>query len=77
MSNRARFHEIGEKLYTSVKEYLAHHLDYPTDVVLGICWDTQDIVIDSPSKIDAAYEQFSLGEFIGINEQGYFEPRLL
>ncbi|MBR4134975.1 MAG: hypothetical protein IKU03_00990 [Bacteroidales bacterium] len=76
MENQERFHEIGEQLYNVVKDYLIHHLDYPTDIVVGINWATKDIVIDSPAKIDAAYEQFSIAEFIGIDEHGYFEPRL-
>ncbi|MBO7445507.1 MAG: hypothetical protein J6T86_03770 [Bacteroidales bacterium] len=76
MENQERFHAIGDKLYSVTKNYLAHHLDYPTDIVVGINWEKEDIVIDSPSKMDASYEQFSIAEFITIDEKGYFEPRL-
>ena len=76
MENQERFHAIGEKLYRVTKDYLAHHLDYPTDIVVGINWETEDIVIDSPSKLDPAYEQFSIAEFITIDEKGFFEPKL-
>ena len=76
MENHERFHAIGEKLYGVTKNYLAHHLDYPTDIVVGINWATEDIVIDSPAKIDDSYEQFSIAEVITIDEKGYFEPRL-
>ncbi|MCR4965257.1 MAG: hypothetical protein K6A41_06335 [Bacteroidales bacterium] len=76
MTNEERFHEVGDKLYKIVSQYLKDHRQYPTDVVLGINWDTKDIIIESPSKMDASFEQFSLAEFIGIDEQGFFEPRL-
>ncbi len=74
MENRDRFHEIGDKLYAAAKEYLAHHTQYPTDVVMAVCWDTLDIQMDSPDKIDAAYTQYSMADFIRINEQGLYEP---
>lgn len=74
MDNRDRFHEIGDKLYAATKDYLARHTQYPTDVVMAVCWDTLDVKMDSPDKIDASYTQYSMADFIKINEQGLYEP---
>ncbi len=76
MENTERFHDIADQLYDTVKEYLGHHTQYPTDVELAINWDTREICIDSPSKFAAGFTQYSLSDFIIINEQGLYEPKL-
>jgi hypothetical protein len=74
MEDTNRFHELSEELYDAVKEYLAHHTQYPTDVVMAINWDTKEIKMDSPGKIAPEFSQYSMADFIKINEQGLYEP---
>ena len=74
MEDTNRFHELSEELYDAVKEYLTHHTQYPTDVVMAINWDTREIKMDSPGKIAPEFTQYSMADFIKINEQGLYEP---
>lgn len=74
MENTERFHEISDELYNAVKEYLANHIHYPTDVELAVNWDTKEVKIDSPSKFPETFTQYKIADFIKINEQGLYEP---
>ena len=68
------FKDIAEALVKTIDEYLKHHTQYPTDVVVGICDETRKIVLDSPHKLAPEYKQYSIADFIMINEQGLYEP---
>ncbi len=74
MTDQERFHTLSEKLYDAVTEYLAHHTQYPTDVVMAINWDTRELQMDSPGKIAPGFTQYSMADFIRINDQGLYEP---
>ncbi|MBO7586457.1 MAG: hypothetical protein J6T13_04685 [Bacteroidales bacterium] len=69
-----QFKDIAEELCKTIEEYLAHHTQYPTDVVVGIDDKTRKILLDSPGKLPAEYKQYSIADFIMINESGLYEP---
>ena len=69
-----RFKDIAEDLCNTIEEYLAHHTQYPTDVVVGISDETRKILLDSPDKLPVEYKQYSIADFIMINENGLYEP---
>ncbi len=68
------FKEEAEALNNKIEDFLAHHTQYPTDVAVGICKATHSVVLDSPHKIAPEYVQFSIADFIMINEKGLYEP---
>ena len=68
------FTDIADTLKQTIGEYLAHHTQYPTDVVVGICNETRKIVLESPQKMAPEYRQYSIADFIMINESGLYEP---
>ena len=68
------FTDIADTLKQTIEEYLVHHTQYPTDVVVGICDETRKIVLDSPGKLAPEYKQYSIADFIMINESGLYEP---
>ncbi len=72
--NAQKYADIAENLQQHIEEYLLHHTQYATDVVVGICDETRDIILDSPAKLPAGYGHFSIADFIMINEKGLYEP---
>lgn len=76
MDNTERFHEISDELYNAVKEYLAHHTQYATDVELAVNWSTREVKIARPSEFGADDTPYILSDFILINEQGLYEPKV-
>lgn len=72
--NAQNYADIAEKLNQHIEDFLAHHTQYPTDVAVGICDETRDIKLDSPGKLAPEYKQFSIADFIMINDKGYYEP---
>lgn len=68
------YQDIAENLLAQIKDFLIHHTQYPTDVVVGICDKTRNIKLDSPQKLAPEYKQYSIADFILINEKGLYEP---
>ena len=74
--NAQKFADIADTLRDSIKDFLTYPTHYTTDVTVGICEATRKVVLDSPNKIAPEYTQFSIADFILINEQGLYEPDL-
>lgn len=72
--NAKKYADLAEQLQDKIADFLLHHTQYPTDVEVGICDETQTIILESPSKIPAEYHRFSIADFIMINEKGLYEP---
>lgn len=74
--NAKQFADIADNLCNNIQDFLDHPTHYYTDVTVGICEETRQIVLDSPSKIAPEFKQFSIADFILINEKGLYEPDL-
>jgi len=74
--NAQQFADIADNLRDNIQDFLKFPTHYTTDLVVGICEETRKIVLDSPNKIAPEYKQFSIADFILINEQGLYEPDL-
>lgn len=74
--NAQQFADIADNLRDSIQDFLKYPTHYATDVIVGICEETREILLDSPNKISSECKQFSIADFILINEQGLYEPDL-
>lgn len=65
--------ELSSDIYEAVDHFLAHYLDYATDIVLAVNARTLEVKVESPKKLSADYTQYSIADYILTNDKGLYE----
>lgn len=56
--------DLEKQIFEKVQDYLLNFRSYPTDVVLGITKTGANVLIDSPSKMDASVDVYPISDVI-------------